>query len=132
VTDQAAARQWDSAVAFGLIRIGAGVALLRKRDFAIRSCGGSPSDPLLKGLFTFWGLRDIGLGITAFAATRPGGNVPKQVAQHGVADTVDTAIIVGLIANQRLPRGRGSGAAALAAGTALGEFATAWRLRRLL
>jgi hypothetical protein len=76
-------------------------------------------------------VRDIGLGITALASTRPGASVPRHVAQHGVADTIDTAVIAGLIATERLPRARGTAAAALAAGTALGEFATAWWLRRL-
>ena len=121
---------WDTAVGVGLIRIGAGVALLRKRDFAIRFCGGSPNDPVLKTLFMFWGVRDIALGVNALAATRPGGDVPRQVAQHGVADTIDTGIIAGLIATERLPRPRGVMAAVLAAGTALIEFATAWRLKR--
>jgi hypothetical protein len=130
MTDQAAARQWDTAVATGLIRIGAGVLLLRRRDMAIRLCGGSPSDPLLRTVFTFWGVRDLTLGVAALAATRPTANVPRTLAQQGIADTVDTGIIVGLIATERLPRSRGAGAAALAAGTALGEYATAWRLRR--
>ena len=125
-----ATRQWDAAVAVGFIRIGAGVALLRQRDFAIRFCGGEPSDPVLKTLFTFWGVRDIGLGVRALVATRPGADVPRQVMQHGVADTVDTAILAGLIATERLPRSRGTAAAALAAGTALAEYAAAWRLRR--
>ena len=131
MNDPAARQHWDAAVAMGVIRIGAGITLLRKRDFAIQFCGGSPDDRLLKGLFTFWGIRDIGLGLSAFAATRPGESVPKQVVSHGVADTVDTAIIGGLIATERLPRGRGTMAALFAAGTAVAEYATAWRLKQV-
>ena len=132
VTSQAAAtRRWQTAGAFGVIRISAGLALLRKRDYIIRLTGGSSTDPVLRAVFTFWGVRDLALGIRALAATRPSADVPREVAVHGVADTVDTAIVAGLIASNRLPRFRGTGAAALAAGTALGEYATAWRLRRM-
>lgn len=121
---------WDAAVSTGLVRIGAGVLLLTKRDFAITFSGGSPDDPLLRRLFTFWGFRDLALGVSALAATRPSGNVPRQVTYQGVADTVDTAIVAGLVAQGRLSRVRGYGTTALAAATALGGYATAWRLRR--
>lgn len=121
---------WDAAVSTGLVRIGAGVLLLTKRDFAIRLSGGSPTDPLLRRLFTFWGCRDLALGVGALAATRPNGNVPRQVAYQGAADSIDTAIVAGLVAQGRLSRGRGYGVTALAAGTALSGFFTAWRLHR--
>jgi hypothetical protein len=121
---------WDAAVSTGLVRIGAGVLLLTKRDVAIRLTGGSADDPLLRRLFTFWGCRDIALGVGALAATRPTGNVPRHIVAQGVADTVDTAIVAGLVAQGRLSRVRGYGATALAAGTALSGFVTAWRLRR--
>ena len=121
---------WDAAVATGLVRVGAGVLLLTQRDMAIRIAGGSPTDPLLRGLFTFWGFRDIALGMSTLAATRPSGDVPKQVTYQGVADTIDTAIVARLVAQRRLSRVRGYGATAVAAGTALSGFAMAWRLRR--
>jgi hypothetical protein len=121
---------WDAAVSTGLVRVGAGVLLLTKRDSLIRFAGGSPSDPVLRGLFTFWGFRDLALGAGALAATRPSADVPRQITYQGLADTVDTAIIAGLVAQQRLPRTRGYIVAALAAGTALSGFATSWRLRR--
>ena len=130
MSQDAATQQWQAAVAFGLIRIGAGVGLLTRRDYVVRLTGGSPKDRLLRGLITFWGVRDVALGVRMLAATRPTANVPREVSLHGVADTVDTAIVTGLVTAGRLPRVRGTGAAALAAGTALGEFATAWRLRR--
>ena len=125
-----ATQQWQTAVALGFIRIGAGVGLLRKRDYVVRLTGGSPTDRVLRGLVTFWGVRDLALGVRMLAATRPTANVPREVAVHGVADTIDTAIVTGLVTAGRLPRVRGTGAAALAAGTAAGEFAAAWRLRR--
>jgi hypothetical protein len=121
---------WDAAITTGLIRVGAGVLLLTQRDTAIRLTGGSASDPLLRGVFTFWGLRDLALGVSTLAATRPSADVPKQITYQGVADTIDTAIVAGLVARGRLPRTRGYGVTALAAGTALSGFATAWRLRR--
>jgi hypothetical protein len=121
---------WDAAVSTGLVRVGAGVLLLTKRDSLIRFTGGSPSDPVLRGLFTFWGFRDLALGVGALAATRPSADVPQQLTYQGFADTVDTAIIAGLVAQQRLPRTRGYAVAALAAATALSGFATSWRLRR--
>ena len=121
---------WDAAVSTGLVRVGAGVLLLTQRDTAIRIAGGSPSDRLLRGLFTFWGVRDIALGVSTLAATRPSGDVPKQVAYQGAADAIDTAIVAGLVAQGRLSRVRGYGATALAAGTALSGFAAAWKLRR--
>jgi hypothetical protein len=121
---------WDAAVTTGLVRVGAGVLLLTQRDIAIKFAGGSPTDPLLRGLFTFWGVRDIALGVSALAATRPSGDVPRQITYQGIADTVDTAIVAGLVAQRRLSRVRGYGATALAAGTALSGFAMALRLRR--
>lgn len=121
---------WNAAVATGLVRVGAGVLLLTQRDRAIRLSGGSPADPLLRGLFTFWGVRDLALGVSTLASTRPSANVPKQITYQGVADTIDTAIVAGLVAQNRLSRVRGYGVTALAAGTALSGFATAWRLRR--
>jgi hypothetical protein len=131
VTQYAAdTEHWNAAVATGLVRVGAGVLLLTRRDMAIRLAGGSPSDRLLRGVFTFWGCRDIALGVSALAATKPSADVPRQVTYQGVADTIDTAIIAGLVAQQRLSRVRGYGTTALAAGTALSGFAMAWRLRR--
>ena len=121
---------WNAAVATGLVRVGAGVLLLTQRDLAIRLSGGSPTDPLLRGLFTFWGVRDLALGVSALAATRPSADVPRQITYQGVADTIDTAIVAGLVAQNRLSRMRGYGVTALAAGTALSGFAMAWRLRR--
>ena len=121
---------WDAAVSTGLVRVGAGVLLLTQRDMAIRIAGGSPNDRLLRALFTFWGVRDLALGVTTLAATRPSGNVPKQVTRQGAADAIDTAIVAGLVSQGRLSRARGYGATAVAAGTALSGFAMAWRLRR--
>lgn len=123
-------KHWDAAVSTGLVRIGAGVLLLTKRDFAIRFTGGSSDDPWLRRLFTFWGFRDLALGVGALAATRPNGNVPRQLTYQGAADTVDTAIIAGLVSQGRLSRARGYGTTALAAATALSGFVNAWQLRR--
>jgi hypothetical protein len=129
--ENTATAHWDTAVATGAMRIGAGAALLRWRDPIIRMTGGSPTDPVVKAVFTYFGVRDIVLGVSALAATRPNSNVPRQLVNQGLADTVDTAILTGLVTAGRLPRARGSGAAALAAGTAVSGYAVAWRLRRM-
>jgi len=132
VTQQPAATvHWETAVGTGLVRVGAGVALWRWRDPLIKLAGGSPKDPVLRSVFTYFAVRDLALGVSALLATRPDANVPRQVAYQGVADTVDTAIVAGLVSSGRLTRVKGTGAAALAALTALSEYATAWRLRRL-
>ena len=127
----AATTHWETAVGTGLVRIGASVVLWRWRDPLISLAGGSPKDPVLRTVFTYFAARDLALGVSALLATRPDANVPRQVALQGVADTLDTAIVAGLVSNGRLTRVKGTGAAALAAVTALGEYATAWRLRRL-
>lgn len=127
----AATTHWETAVGTGLVRIGAGVALWRWRDPLITFAGGSPKDPVVRSVFTYFAVRDLALGVSALLATRPDANVPRQVAYQGIADTVDTAIVAGLVSSGRLTRVKGTGAAALAAATALSEYATAWRLRRL-
>ena len=125
----AATRQWQAATGTGLVRIGAGVALLRWRAPLIRICGGSPSDPVVRGVFTYFAARDIALGVSALLATRPGADVSRQVAIQGVADAGDTAIVVALVRSGRLRALKGWGAAALAAATAAVNFATSWRIR---
>ena len=122
---------WETAVGTGLVRIGASVALWRWRDPLIKLAGGSPKDPVLRTVFTYFAARDFALGVSALLATRPNANVPRQVTYQGVADTVDTAIVAGLVSSGRLSRVKGTGAAGLAAATALSEYATAWRLRRM-
>jgi hypothetical protein len=121
---------WDVAVGTGLLRLGAGAVLLRWRDPVLRAAGADPDDRVMAALFTYFGVRDLALGLSALAASRPGGDVSKQVALQGVADTVDAALLGAAVAAGRLPGWRGRGAIGLAAGTALAEFAGAGLLRR--
>src|SRR3954447_1047365 len=121
---------WDLAVATGLIRIGAGLALWRWPSTLIRMAGGSPDDSALRALFRYFAVRDVALGVATLASTRPGGAVPRVLALQGVADTVDGAVVGGLVAAGRLDRIRGNAAVALAAGTAVVEYAASWKLRR--
>ncbi|HET7531366.1 MAG TPA: hypothetical protein VFJ98_10445 [Mycobacteriales bacterium] len=121
---------WDLGVATGLIRIGAGLALWRWPSALIRMAGGAPDDSLLRGLFRYFAVRDTALGVATLVTTRPGGDVSRALAMQGVADTLDGAIVGGLVATGRFERLRGFGAVALAAVTALGEYAAAWQLRR--
>src|SRR4051795_2363022 len=115
--------EWDLGVATGLIRIGAGVVLWRAPATAIRMAGGSPDDSLLRVLFRYFAVRDMALGVATLASTRPGGDVRRSVMLQGVADTVDGAIVSGMVASGRLKRAQGIGAVGLAAATALMEYA---------
>lgn len=81
-------------------------------------------------LFGYFGVRDMTLGVVTLAATRPDGDVPKQVRRQGVADATDAALIGAVMARGRLSRERGVVAIVVAALSALGEFATAIQLRR--
>lgn len=122
--------EWDAAVATGLIRIGAGALLWLRRDSLIRFSGGSPDDRVLRGLFRYFAVRDVALGVVTLAATRPGGDVPRKLVVQGVADTVDGAAVAALVTTGRLDRIRGFGAVALAGVTAAMEYAAAFALRR--
>src|SRR3954447_10251947 len=122
--------EWDLGVATGLIRVGAGIVLWRAPATAIRMAGGSPDDGLLRTLFRYFAVRDIALGVATLASTRPGGDVVRSLTLQGVADTVDGAAVGALVSTGRLRRVQGLAAVALAAGTAVVEYAAAWRLRR--
>ena len=124
-------REWQTAIGTGLVRLGAGAALLRWRDHAIRLSGGVPTDRTMRGVFTYFGVRDVALGLSTLLATRPGADVSKQVALQAVADAGDTAIVVGLLRAGKLPRVQGSGVALLAGATAASNFVTSLKLRRL-
>ena len=121
---------WDLGVATGLIRIAAGVALWRAPSTFIRLAGGSADDGLLRGLFRYFAVRDVALGVATLASTRPGGDVTRSLNLQGVADTVDGAAVGALVATGRLRRTQGLGAVGLAGVTALMEYAAAWKLRR--
>src|SRR5437763_1586203 len=122
--------EWDLGVATGLIRIGAGLALWRSPAFVMRLAGGSPDDGVLRALFRYFAVRDVALGVATLASTRPGGDVVRSLTLQGVADTIDGAAVGALVATGRLRRAQGIGAVALAGGTAVMEYAAAWKLRR--
>jgi hypothetical protein len=124
-----AATEWDTAVGTGLLRLGVGAALLRWRTRFARLAGAAEDDRGMRLLFGYFGVRDMTLGVSALAASRPGGDVARQLTWQGVADTVDGAVIGALVAGGRLPRVRGLGMVAVAAVSAAGEYAAAWRLR---
>lgn len=124
------AREWNTAVGTGLLRIGAGVALLRWRRVLIRLAGADDDDRTVRMLFTYFGVRDITLGVATLAATHPNGDVAQAVTWQGVADTTDAALIAGVAARGHFPQARAIGLTALAAVTAVGEYVTALSLRR--
>lgn len=122
--------EWNVAVGTGVLRLAAGTLLLRRRDSLIRMAGGSPDDRLARALFTYFGCRDLALGVASLAATRPGGSTPKLLVAQGIADTSDTAVISAVRATGRFPGWRGAGMSALAGATALAEYAAAYAVRR--
>jgi len=122
--------EWDLGVATGLIRVGAGLLLWRSPSTLIRMAGGSADDSVLRAMFRYFAVRDIALGVATLASTRPGGDVVRSLTWQGVADTVDGAAVGVLVSSGRLRRAQGLSAVALAAGTAVMEYAAAWRLRR--
>jgi hypothetical protein len=128
--DATTAPEWNVGMSTGLLRLGVGAAILRWRRSLVRFTGGSDGDRLLQLLFTYFGVRDMTLGVFALLSTRPGGDVPKQVTLQGAADTIDGGLVAALVARGRLPRSRGIALVALAAGSAVSEYAGAWQLRR--
>jgi len=124
-------RTWNTAVATGLLRLVVGALLLRWRHPLARRLGGaSDGDRVLPLLFGYFGARDIAVGVVTLASTRPGGDVPRAVTLQGAADATDVALVAAIAASGRLSRPRAIGAGMLAVVTAVGEFATAARLRR--
>jgi hypothetical protein len=121
---------WDVAVTTGLVRIAFGVGLLRFRSTAIRLSGGSPDDRALRALFTYFGVRDLTLGVTALVASRPGHDVRRQLAWQAAADTTDGMALASMASRGHLPRVRGLALTGLAWGTAVSDVAVGYRLRR--
>jgi len=114
-----------------MLRVAVGSALLRWRRPLARSVfGAAPDDKLLPLLFGYFGARDVAVGVVTLAATRPDGNVAKQVARQGIADTADAGLVAAVMARGHISRARGIPAIAVAVLSAAGEFATAMRLRR--
>lgn len=124
-------REWNTAVATGLLRIVVGACLFRwRRPLAVKLAGAAPDDSVVPLLFGYFGIRDISVGVVTLAATRPEGDVADAVRLQGVADTTDAALVAAVTARGHIPRDKGIGAIALAVVTAVGEYATAWDLRR--
>jgi hypothetical protein len=124
------ATEWDVAVGSGLLRLAAGAALLRFRGRAITWSGGDPKDPALRALFTYWGVRDLTVGLSTLTATRPGRDVPRQVMVQAAADASDGGLVIAAMSRGLFPRTRGIGLVGLCWGTAAADLAVAWRLKR--
>ena len=123
-------REWNTAVGTGLLRVCAGVALLRwRRTLAVKLAGASADDAVVPALFGYFGVRDITVGVFTLAATRPDGDVAKAVRLQGHADATDSVLVGALMQTGRIPRSRGVVAIAVAVGSALGEYVTALRVR---
>ena len=121
-------KEWNTAVGSGLLRIAVGACLLRwRRPLARSLAGAAPDDRVVPLLFGYFGARDISVGAVTLAATRPTGNVAQAVTLQGIADATDVVLIAAVA--KRLPRFKAIGAVAVAAVSALAEFATAVNLR---
>jgi hypothetical protein len=124
-------REWNTAVGTGLLRLGAGISLLRwRKQLATGLAGAADDDTVVPALFAYFGARDILVGVMTLAATRPGGDVAKAVRWQGHADATDTAIVAEVTRRGYIPRERGYGAMAVAALSAVSEYLTALRLTR--
>ena len=120
--------EWDVAVVTGLVRVAAGTALLRGRRRLMR-LGGAADTTSMHTLFGYFGVRDIAVGVSTLAATRPGGDVPRQLMLQGLADSTDAVLVAAAVRSGAWPGWKGRGAVALAAGTAALEFLGVRRLR---
>ena len=107
---------WDAAVGSGLLRVGVGAALLRWRRPLATFLSGRDG---LTGLCGYFGARDVALGVLTLAATRPGGNIPRAIRWHAVADATDGMLILGAHRHGRLDRNRAIAGASVAGLSAL-------------
>jgi hypothetical protein len=120
--------EWDAAVACGLMRLGAGAALLRWPTQLARLAGARDDDTLARAVIRGFGARDLALGVGALAATRPGRDVRRSLRIQAAADAVDGAIVAGAIASGRLPRGRGIAGVLIAVLSSLSLLVGAYQL----
>ena len=124
------ASAWDLAVATGLIRIAAGVLLLRRPGRLAWLAGARGDDRLVKAVVAGFGARDVALGVSALAATRPGRDVRGQLRLQAAADVIDALIVAAAVPADRLPRGRGIAGVLIALGSAVGHLRLSGTLRR--
>jgi hypothetical protein len=120
--------EWDAAVACGLIRLGAGAALLRWPAQLARLAGARDDDRLARAVVRGFGARDLALGVHSVAATRPGRDVRRSLRVQAAADAVDGAIVAGAVATGRLPRRRGIAGVVIAVLSSLSLLLAAHRL----
>jgi hypothetical protein len=124
----AGAGEWDAAVACGLIRLGAGAALLRWPSRLARFAGARDDDKVVPAILRGFGARDLTLGIHSLAATRPGRDPKRALRIQAAADAVDGAIVAAAVATGRLPRGRGIACVLVAVLSSLGLLVSAHQL----
>ncbi len=97
---------WDVAVATGLVRIAAGSLLLRRSRLVASLAGARSDDRLVPAVVAGFGIRDLALGVSALAATRPGRDIRGQLRLQAAADAVDAVMVPAAVPSGRLPRGR--------------------------
>jgi hypothetical protein len=124
------ASSWDVAVATGLVRIAAGSLLLRRPGLLASLAGARSDDRLVRAVVAGLGVRDLALGVSALAATRPGGDVRAQLRLQAAADAVDAVIVAAAMPSGRLPRGRAIAGVLIALTSAGGHLRLSGALRR--
>jgi hypothetical protein len=122
------AESWDVAVISGLVRFAAAGVLLRWPARLARLAGARPDDRVVTAAIAGFGARDLALGVTALAATRPGRDVRRQLRVQAGADVVDAVVVGAAVATGRLPKGRGIVGVAIGLASAASLAATAARL----
>jgi hypothetical protein len=121
---------WDLAVATGLVRIAAGILLFRQSGRLASLAGARRDDRLVRAVVAGFGVRDLALGVSALAATRPGRDIRGQLRLQAAADAIDAAIVAAAVPSGRLPRGRGIVGVLIAASSALGHLQLSRTLAR--
>jgi hypothetical protein len=124
------AASWDLAVATGLVRIAAGILLLRRPGRVAALAGARGDDRFMTAIVAGFGARDLALGVSALAATRPGHNARGQVRLQAAADAIDAGMVAAAVSCGRLPRGRGIAGVLIALGSAGAHLRLSGALRR--
>src|SRR3954447_563788 len=113
-------REWNTAVGTGLLRLGAGAALLQwRKPLAHRLAGASADDSVAPMLFGYFGVRDMLVGLVTLASPRPVGDAGKGRRPPGHADATDALLVTAVMRSGRIAQRQGIGAIAVAAGSAV-------------
>jgi len=112
-------------MATGLVRLAAGAGLVSLAPTLARFAGARTDDRVTPAVLRGFGIRDTALGISAIVASRPGGDVKRQLRLQAGLDAVDASVCGWLVRSGRLPKVRGVACAATAVASGIVELALA-------